>query len=254
VGARLSADIGGWGYEYEADSLALDFLVQGWGAAHEGNPLVIAFALQGVCLFFTMLSQIEQYAAEVRGEASSVWTAAKTHPPTYLRWIRMMDKIRDRTPSELQTFMVAQIVTVARVLDAYYLGAVASDLPKTDAGIEWHFQRTAMNALARHRLVPPHLFIAMRCASAALAGGTVLDPAATRAVAAKADEELETAGARPLRNYGGPLVTITQELSELVLSNSRTLGVEKAQRSADRLADVSLLDARTRYPRVATAG
>ena len=58
------------GREYQADSLALDFVAQTWleeerigSGANFQNPLLLAFVLHGVCLFFTMMCQIEQYSS-----------------------------------------------------------------------------------------------------------------------------------------------------------------------------------------------
>jgi hypothetical protein len=250
AGEHVSEDQGGWGCEYEADSIALDFLVQVWHAEQENNPLATAFALQGLALFFTMMMQIEQYGAEVNGDANWIWSASRTHPPTYIRWLRMADKISDRTArDDLRKFFFAQIATVVRVLDAYYFAAVPPDRPAMAAGIEWAFQRKAMVLMGKHRLVPPHLFVALRCARHALKSGVPLDDAAIQRLAAKADAELEAGGARPLRDYGPHLINVAREVTEQCLLHSRTIGEQKTQESVDRLADVFFLDARTRFPR-----
>src|SRR5262249_41306460 len=55
-------DRGGWGHEYEADSLALDLVAQTWldaerqhFGAGEHNPLLYGLFLQGVGMFYVLL-------------------------------------------------------------------------------------------------------------------------------------------------------------------------------------------------------
>jgi hypothetical protein len=252
AGQHVSEEQGGWGCEYEADSIALDFLVQTWQADYDDNPLATAFAFQGLALFFITMMQIEQYGTEVNGDASWLWAAAKSHPPTYVRWLRMTEKISNKTRSDdIRKFFFAQIATIVRVLDAYYAGAALPNRAPTPPGIEWRFQRNAMVMMGRHRLVPPHLFIALRCAREALESNAPLDDAAMLRVAASADAELEAAGARPLRDRGPQLVNAAREVIEQALAATRTIGKAKSLEAIDRLAGVFLLDARTRFPRPA---
>ena len=98
---EFTEDRGGWGQEHEADSLALDFVAQTWLEAerkHFGdadfNPILLGFFLQGVALFFVLVCQIEQYQAEVRGKPAGIWSTSRSHPPTYVRWSRMLDQVR----------------------------------------------------------------------------------------------------------------------------------------------------------------
>jgi hypothetical protein len=252
--ARMTVDEdkGGWGCEYQADSLALDFLVQSWAARDPGNPLFIAFALQGVWLLFHFVFQVERYSAEVLGSRSHVWDATKSHPPQWIRWSRMLAKVEEKLPEDVRKFIYPQIGTITRSLEAYYAGAVTAvtkEVKQTEAALEWRLQRHALERITSHRLVPPHLFIAMRCARAALDAGRLLENSSIMKCAEAADAELEAAGARPLCDYSSPLTAVVQELSEHALSDTRATDPKTVREWVDRLADVFRLDARTRYPR-----
>ena len=164
----------------------------------------------------------------------------------------MLDKVRQRTPDELWTQVIApQLIAISQCLSLYYSRAVPERAP--DVGtLEWRFQRAALEALDGNHLVPQHLFIAMRCARAALVRGASLDETEVDAIANQADVELEAGGARPLRDYR-QLAAVTPQLSERALVAAQTAGAEVVRKFADRLADIFFLDARTRYPLVANA-
>jgi hypothetical protein len=247
---QTSEELGGWGDEYEADSLALDLLVQTWLAEmDEADPLMIAFAMQGACLFFMLVCQIEQYSAKTCGRSRMLWKASSSHPCTYVRWLRMIDKARSKTRHEWWTSAVApQLATIEACLASYYRRAVKSEGPETAAALEWRFQRTTVELLAKYHLVPAHLYVVIRCARAAIAAKTVLDGRTLTSQVEQADQELEAAGARPLRDYRAPLPAIAVELARLAIRDAENLGATAMQSILSRLADALLLDARTRYP------
>jgi len=97
-------------------------------------------------------------------------------------------------------------------------------------------------------LVPPHLFVAMRCARVAVRSGRIPNEEEVVAYAEQADRELETVGARQLRDYRSPLAEVAGAISQRALEDVQTLGIETVTAIVDRLADAFLLDARTRYP------
>lgn len=238
---------GTWGDEYEADSLGLDLLVQTWVARiEESNPLVVAFTLQGVCLFMHLVCCIERYSAEVLGSSSMLVADTSSHPFTYLRWLRMIDKARTRIRKDWwKSAIVPQLLTIEQCIASYYEAAVGTVQASTPAAIEWRLQRSILEMLARLRLVPPHLFIGLRYAREVLRRG---EAPTIQEIAQQADRELESLGARPLKNYGAPLPQIAVEIASLVSVNAQILGVETLIAIVDRLAGAFLLDSRTRYP------
>jgi len=172
-----------------------------------------------------------------------------SHPFTYLRWLRMIDKARTKTREQWwNTAVVPQLLTIERCLALYYQAAVGTVQATTPAAIEWRFQRAALETLARYRLVPPHLFIAMRCAREGLSRGRIPNEEEVVASAKLADRELEGAGARALHAYRSPLSEVAGAMSQRALEDVRMLGTETMTAIVDRLADAFLLDARTRYP------
>jgi hypothetical protein len=249
-------DRGGWGHEYEADSLALDFVAQTWleaerkhFGAENSNPILLGLVLQGVGMFYVLLCQIEQYLSEVRGKPAGIWSSSRSHPPTYVRWIRMLDKVRGKTPAKIwEMIILPQVTAMEKCLDAFYFAAVGDRELKTPTAVEWRFQRIAFEALRQFCLVPAHLFIGSRCARAAIARGTVLDDASTAVCAASADSELEAAGARPVRDYGYPLNAFSRGLADAALRFAGIVGTDRVRQFTDRLAEVCRLDALTRYP------
>ena len=151
---------------------------------------MIAFALQGVCLFLNLVCYIERYSAEVRGSSRMLVTTSVSHPFTYLRWLRMIDKARTKTRERWwNVAVVPQLLTVERCLAMYYQAAVGTVQASTPAAVEWRLQREALETLARYRLVSPHLFIAMRCARVAVRSGRMPNEEEVVAYAEQADHE-----------------------------------------------------------------
>jgi hypothetical protein len=156
--------------------------------------------------------------------------------------------MRDRTPDEIWRRLIEpEAAKIGRCLGAYYRWSVPP--PKsTPAYLEFGFQRAAFEALQNYDLKPNHLFVAMRCAQSALASGTLPNEAEIAGSIVKFDAELEGAGARPVRDYRRQaLVAAARELCERAFSDAKIADPGTVRQFTNRLADVFLQDALTRY-------
>ena len=163
---------------------------------------------------------------------------------------RILSKVRARS-NVPWAFIAPQLQTVYKSLERFYVGAVRHAPAVSTSGMEWHLQRIAFDVMGGRDLVPQHLFIAARCARVTVLTGEVPDSGGIRAYALDADRELKESGARPLSEYGPALEAAVRKLSEEAVRAAGAVGNEAASGFCDRLADVLLRDARTRYPAIA---
>jgi hypothetical protein len=120
-----SSGRGRWGFEYQADTEALDLIGHAWAERFPGNPLWPLFLAQGVHIFFEMMLRIEQYRAGVLGDSTIVWSPHRSHPPTIVRWLRLLGQVDTRVagPGWAQ-FVSAQLNTIEMCISKYFDAAI----------------------------------------------------------------------------------------------------------------------------------
>lgn len=249
----VASNLASWGDEYEADSIALDLVAQAWVQRLGGDTGASIIVVEGMTAFFRFLSHLEQYGAQCCGDPAFLWDRSQSHPPTRLRWGRMLDKARARL-SEIDPAWArlcsAQSEAVASCLDRCFLLAVGTQVTEGPVTVAWHYQDSALATMLGCHLVPQHLFLALRCARATLLSGAPLDQAAIRKELEAGDDKLRTAGARPLLDYRDPLSEVILNMSQRTLRDAERIGKADCERMVDQLSECVLLDARCRYPAV----
>jgi hypothetical protein len=241
-----SEDHGGWGHEYEADSVGLELLVHTWMNKVRGDARAVTWLLQSVGLVFIFTSQVERYAAEVRGATGGVWRDSRTHPPTWVRYGRLLGEI-SRYPYLPWPAIHPHLRRVEDCLELIYGTAVGGDVARSASSLEWRFQRVAFESLGPG-LLPQHLFVAARAVKLTLDSGATPDQRQLEGCMAHANRELNAHGVYPLADVTRPLVEVVSLLGNHALEYARSLGPTTVRGFADELALVALRDARTRYP------
>jgi hypothetical protein len=204
--------------------------------------------LEAAGLFLLTQWFIERYVSEIQGGAAGVWKVGRTHPPTLIRWHRMLDKVRGRVPPSFFAKLVTpQIRALNLCLGTSYMNGVKREGEPSLAAHECRFQTEAFEMLGVMHLVPPHVFIACRCAQAAVSRGAMPSDQDIMQVAIAADNELESIGARSLRSYDSVLRDASLHLCQEALRHADVIGAEIVSKFAGRLADLCVLDQRTRF-------
>lgn len=279
-------DAGGWGNEYEADSRALSYVGTTWMNEWKGDPQAVTWLLQAVSLFFIFMSQIERYTAEVMGEDRLIWQQAMTHPPTWMRYIRLRSEIKRYS---FWKSIEPHIRNVEESLEKLYQTAVGADVIHTSASAEWWFQRLAFGS---HYLglLPQHMVVLAHCVKMALRTKRVPEGEELKTCLQSAARYLSTSapGVLPLTNeipdtlataakilceyalgydldlVRSPLVSFPTNRGEIRARASATKGRADSRGSAlwhghiavtdavdgfaDRLIGIAVRDALTRYP------
>lgn len=253
----ITADNGGWGAEYEADSVALDLVAQRWVERAAGDTAHALVVLQGVTMFFCFVSHLEQWSVEGRGDTACLWDTSQSHPPTRVRWVRMLEKAGTRLGAAWGRAALEDAWRIERVMRRLFELEAAKRAILSPVGLEWEFQRAAFSTMVERKLLPQHLYLALRCAASALKAGAPIDGVSLTTKLKSADAELREAGARPLLDYlasgggyegMGPLHDITQGLSIGAVRLGERLGNDHCVEVVERLVRVALADARCRYP------
>ena len=244
--SRPTEDHGGWGHEYEADSVGLELLIHTWMNELRADPVIMTWLFQSVGLFFIFTSQVERYVAEVLGRTDLLWRDNKSHPPTWVRYTRLAWEI-SRYPYLLWPAIHPHLRRAEDCLEQIYGAAVGTNVTRSAASLEWRFQRLAFESLGLG-LLPQHLFVVARAVKSTLKSGTPPDRSQLEACTTDANLELNANGVYPLADVTQPLAAVVSLLGNHALDYSRSLEPATVNGFADELARVALRDARTRYP------
>lgn len=164
--SRPNENVGGWGNEYEADSAALSYVVATWTNEWKGDPEAVTWLLQAVSLFFVFRSQVERYTAEVMGQNGQIWRDGNTHPPTWIRYVRLRSEVSSYPYLEWK-YIEPHLRNIEESLEKLYQSAVGADVAPTKAAAEWWFQRLAFGSLYLG-LLPQHMVVLAHCVKTAL--------------------------------------------------------------------------------------
>jgi hypothetical protein len=238
-------DHGGWAHEYEADSFALKLVVHTWMNRLRGDAVTMSWLFQSVALFFIVTSQVERYEAEVLGRPEGVWRHDRSHPPTWIRYMRLTSELGRY--SYLPWDQVApRLQGAEECLERMYGTAVEGSVSRSPAALEWRFQRLAFESLGLG-LRPHHLIVVARAVQAALESGRRPDRRQVDACVAEANRELVAAGASRVGSVTRELLAVVSLLSGHALEYSSIVGHSGVRAFAGGLARIALHDARARY-------
>jgi hypothetical protein len=243
--APPTEDHGGWAHEYEADSFALELVVHTSMNELRADPVMMNWLFQSVALFFIVTSQVERYEAEVLGRADGVWRHDRSHPPTWIRYMRLTSEL-SRYPYLPWDQIAPRLKGAEECLERMYVTAVGGSASRSPAALEWRFQRLAFESLGLG-LRPRHLLVIARAVQAALDSGARPDLRQVDACVAAANGELVAGGATPVGAVPRELLAVVSLLSGHALDYSTTVGRAGVRAFADRLAQIALRDGQTRH-------
>lgn len=237
-------DHGGWAHEYEADSFALNLVVHTRMNELKGDAVTMGWLFQSVALFFIVTSHVERYKAEVLGRPDGVWRHDSSHPPTWIRYMRLTSEL-SRYPYLPWDQIAPRLQGAEECLERMYVTAAGETASRSPAALEWRFQRLAFESLGLG-LRPHHLVVVARAVQAALDSGGRPDRRDVDTCVAEANRELVAAGASRVESVTRELLAVVSLLSGHALEYSSTLGHSGVRAFADGLAQIALRDARTR--------
>lgn len=245
-GAAPTEDHGGWDHEYEADSIGLELFIHTWMNLLRGEPVPMTWLLQSVSLFFVFVAHVERYRAEVLGRPDGVWRHDRSHPPTWVRYGRLVGDI-SRYPYLPWDQIHPRLRQMEDCLEWLYDAAVGVDVAPSAASMEWRFQRLGFESLPLG-LLPQHLVVVARCVQSALRSKAVPDLHQMVTCTAEVNHELEAHGISRLTDLRQSAAGVVTLLSRHALGCAQTVGSTAVDGFADELARIALRDARTRYP------
>ncbi len=243
-----SEHTGGWGNEYQADSDALELIVYTWMNEVKGNPKFITWLIQAVSTLFIFISQVERYTTEVMGESRMIWRDDKTHPPTWIRYIRLRSEISRRYPYLPWRSIEPHILNIEHGLEKLYEAAVGGDRVYSATSAEWWFQYNAFNSLYLG-LFPQHMVVLAHCVKMALDTNQVPEDQRLEACLRSAARDLSAFNVRPLPNEIPSKLALAAKLicEHALRRDLPTLGSPTIHGFADRLISIAVHDALARY-------
>jgi len=242
-----SEDTGGWRNEYQADSDALELIVYTWMNEVEGNSKFMTWLIQAVSIFFIFMSQVERYKAEVMGESRVIWRDDKTHPPVWIRYIRLRSEI-GRYPYLPWQSIEPHLLNIEHGLEKLYEAAVGGDAIYSATSAEWWFQKNAFQSLYLG-LLPQHMVVLAHCVKMALDTNQVPEGQQLEVCLRSAARDLSAFNVRPLPNeIPSKLPMAAKLICERALRRDLpTLGSPTVHGFADRLISIAVHDALARY-------
>jgi hypothetical protein len=209
------------------------------------DPVMMNWLFQSVALFFIVTSHVERYEAEVLGRADGVWRHDRSHPPTWIRYMRLTSEL-SRYAYLPWDQIAPRLMGAEECLERMYVTAAGGSVSRSPTALEWRFQRLAFESLGLG-LRPRHLVVIARAVQAALDSGARPDPRQVDACVAAANRELVAGGATPVGDVPRELLAVVSLLSGHALDYSTTVGRAGVRAFADGLAQIALRDAQTRH-------
>ena len=234
-----------WHQEYYADLVGLNLLVYTWATLFRGDALIMSWVLQSVTLFFVFQSHVERYAAEVLGKTVGVWRASKRHPPTWLRYLRLVGYV-GRYEIVHWPAIGPHLERVEEFLAQMYANAVGGSATVPALTHEWRLQRLAFESIDLN-VYPQQLVVATRAVTSALRSDVLPARWHLESIASEANREFHGDGIRPPVEVTQQLEAVALRLGECALHCSKALGLAKALSLVGELERVMLRDARARY-------
>ncbi len=251
-GIGEAAPQGEWGPEYQADTEGLDLLGTAWAERFHHSPVAPVYIVRGVTLFFSVLRHIERYRAYVLGDRSMIWRSTHSHPPTTIRWMRMITQLEQRVPGVgWPKFVWSERADIEGCLDGYF-DTVQRPEMRTAVSDEFEFQERLLESMGKFFTRPQDLLLALTIVKNGPDLRAVSYPQIVRCMRS-VDEDLTAHNIDPIRTVSENTLRFCDHVLRIAECLVGSVGEANASGMIERACEVIRHDALCRYGPIARA-